>query len=60
MTLGNPVGVGPTFTGPSQQDFAFVAHALWTLLLALCGGWFAQWVYATRGQRSEAGNSSQA
>jgi hypothetical protein len=44
------MGGGPTFTGPSQDDFTNVAHTLWTLLLAFCGGWFARWVYATRGR----------
>ncbi len=44
--------VVPAFTGPSQQDFTNVSHSLWTLLLAFCGGWFAQWLYATRGRQS--------
>jgi hypothetical protein len=39
-------GTGP-FGGPIQQDFVNVAHALWTLLIALCGGWFARWAYAS-------------
>ncbi len=60
MPGGMPGPVVPAFSGPSQQDFTNVSHALWTLLLAFCGGWFAQWLYATRGQRSTAGNSRQA
>lgn len=51
-----------TFTlpaiGPSQQDFVNVAHALWTLLLAACGGWLAMWIYATRGKRAESGTGA--
>ena len=42
---GPPV---PVVTGPSLLDFTNVSHALWTLLLASCGGWFAQWLYASR------------
>jgi hypothetical protein len=61
---GMPGGPGgppfPTFTGPSQQDFTNVSHALWTLLLALCGGWFAQWLYATRGRQPDPNRPSQA
>lgn len=38
----------PAFTGPPQHEFVNVAHALWTLLLAACGGCFAQWLYLTR------------
>lgn len=35
-------------TGPSQDDFINVAHALWAILIALCGGYFTCWLYATR------------
>jgi len=53
---GMPGGFA-TFTvpapGPSQQDFTNVAHALWTLLLAACGGWLAMWLYATRSRSSD-------
>ena len=38
----------PPLPGPNEQDFANVAHALWTLLLALCGGQLAKWLYATQ------------
>ncbi len=38
----------PAFTGPSHDDFINVAHAFWTFLLAVCGGWFTCWVYSTR------------
>jgi hypothetical protein len=54
---GMPGGPGgppfPTFSGPSREDFTNVSHALWTLLLAFCGGWFAQWLYATRGRSTD-------
>ena len=39
--------VQPAFTGPSHGDFVNVAHSLWALLLAACGGWLARWLYAT-------------
>jgi len=50
---GSPVSVGyavpvPTFAGPTQDEFVNVAHALWALILAACGGWFAQWLYVVR------------
>jgi hypothetical protein len=38
----------PGNTNPSRSDFVNVAHALWALLLAIVGGWFTRWVYATR------------
>ena len=41
------VGVQPT-TGPDRESVLYVAHALWTLFLATCGGWLAAWLYATR------------
>lgn len=43
----------PPFTGPTQDDFTSVAHTLWMLLLAVGGGWFAQWLYATRSRQRE-------
>ena len=46
-TFGMMAGGPPPFTGPSQDDFINVAHSLWTLLLAACGGWLARWIYAT-------------
>lgn len=36
--------------GPVVADFINVAHSLWTLLLAFCGGQFCKWLYATRPQ----------
>jgi hypothetical protein len=39
-------------SGPSSQDFVNVAHGFWALLLAACGGWFAQWLYVTKRERS--------
>jgi hypothetical protein len=44
---GTPGMAAPVFSGPSQGDFVNVSHALWTLLLAACGGWLARWLYAT-------------
>lgn len=45
---GMPGGGGaPAFDGPAQGDFVNVAHSLWALLLAACGGWLARWLYAT-------------
>ncbi|MEX2175919.1 MAG: hypothetical protein WD872_16275 [Pirellulaceae bacterium] len=46
---GTPAGPPPAPVAwiPNQPDFVSVAHAFWTLLLALCGGWFARWLYAT-------------
>jgi len=46
-TFGMMSGGPPPFTGPTQDDFVNVAHSLWTLLLAACGGWLARWIYAT-------------
>lgn len=47
--MGGMPGSGsvPAMTGPSKADFINVAHSLWTLLLAACGGWLARWIYAT-------------
>jgi hypothetical protein len=47
MGAGTVTAMVPS-PGPSQQDFTNVAHALWTLVLAACGGWLATWLYATR------------
>lgn len=45
---GMPGGGGrPAFDGPLQGDFVNVAHSLWALVLAACGGWLARWLYAT-------------
>jgi hypothetical protein len=41
------VAVQPSI-GPDRESFLYVAHALWTLLIATCGGWLAVWLYATR------------
>ena len=47
------LGVAPSRPiGSSVEDFIHVAHALWTLLLATCGGWFATWLYAARAEPS--------
>ena len=37
----------PTSAVPTQDDFLNVAHGLWALVLAACGGWFARWLYVT-------------
>jgi hypothetical protein len=59
MGMGMPGGMGPmggmpggppvaaTSNAPWQGDFVNVAHSLWVLLLAACGGWLARWLYAT-------------
>jgi hypothetical protein len=36
------------FDGPGYAEFLQVAHTLWTVLLATCGGWFAAWLHAAR------------
>ena len=41
----------PSPASPNAKDFVNVAHALWTLLLAACGGRFAQWLYQSRSER---------
>ena len=38
--------------GPTREDFVNVAHACWALLIAVCGGWFSCWVFATRRPRT--------
>ena len=38
---------GPTSAVPTLDDFLNVAHGLWALVLAACGGWFARWLYVT-------------
>jgi hypothetical protein len=35
-------------TGRDRVDFLNVAHALWALLIAFSGGWFAVWARRTR------------
>jgi hypothetical protein len=47
--LPQPAGTSP----PSQDDFINVAHALWAILIALCGGYFTCWLYATRTTQSK-------
>jgi hypothetical protein len=53
--MGGMIGGSGTVSvptpGPSQQDFTNVAHALWTLLLAIAGGQFGKWLFATRDRR---------
>jgi|SRR5882724_3688883 len=43
----------PRPASPNSKDFVNVAHALWTLLLAACGGRFAQWLYQSRSERHD-------
>jgi hypothetical protein len=45
MPAPAPPAVPP---GPNEEDFANVAHALWAILLAMVGGCFASWLYATK------------
>jgi len=40
-------------SGPAQEHFVNVAHALWTLLLAACGGWFARWLYGLQSRTEQ-------
>jgi len=54
-SVGAPPGYGgmgpmPTaaFTPPSKDHFANVAHGVWALLLAACGGWLARLIYVTQ------------
>jgi hypothetical protein len=41
-------GPAPTFIPPSKTDFANVAHGIWAILLAACGGWLARLIYVTQ------------
>jgi hypothetical protein len=45
-------------SGPDREQFLYVSHALWTMLFATCGGWFAQWLYATRTKEASQPNSA--
>jgi hypothetical protein len=45
--MGMPAPPGPP-PGPAEHQFANVAHALWTILLAMLGGCLASWLYATK------------
>ena len=47
MGMSGMVSAQPPAPGPNETDFANVAHALWTVLLAACGGWLAHWLYST-------------
>jgi hypothetical protein len=50
-----PLGpMTPTPFIPVQHDFTNVAHALWTIVLAACGGALASWLYTTRSKTSDA------
>jgi hypothetical protein len=51
MAMSGGMGPIPTRPLPDRTHYLNVAHALWTLLLAVCGGWFAQWLYATRARQ---------
>jgi hypothetical protein len=33
---------------PQREVFMTIGHVWWAMLLGLCGGWFAQWVYLRR------------
>jgi hypothetical protein len=44
-------------TGPALDDFVNIAHAFWAVLIAVCGGWFTCWLYATRPAPAKAPSS---
>jgi hypothetical protein len=48
VTTYTTVRAGPAPNGPALDDFVNVAHAFWAILIAVCGGWFTCWLYATR------------
>jgi hypothetical protein len=43
-----------TAASPKADDFVNVAHALWTLVLAACGAWFARWLYRSQSRMAQA------
>ena len=45
---------GPPPGIPALDDFLNVAHALWTIVIAVCGGWFTCWLDARRRATSAA------
>jgi hypothetical protein len=47
VSLTVTTATGPTSAAPTLDDFLNVAHGLWALVLAACGGWFARWLYVT-------------
>jgi len=55
-SLGAPPGYGgtigqpppPAYWPPSKDHFTNVAHGVWALLLAACGGWLARLIYVTQ------------
>lgn len=65
MGPGSMSGMGGMMAGPGippaapapfvplQHDFTNVAHALWAILLAACGGVLASWLYATRPNKDD-------
>jgi hypothetical protein len=55
--MGMPAPLGPP-PGPAQHEFANVAHALWTILLAMLGGCLASWLYATKKEPPPAPSTS--
>ena len=40
-TMAAPTITVHLATGPDRADFLNVAHSLWTILIAVAGGWFA-------------------
>ena len=51
----NGDGPAPAFVAPpSKTDFANVAHGIWAILLAACGGWLARLIYVTQPRSSAA------
>jgi hypothetical protein len=47
---GGPIGQPPppAYKPPSKDHFTNVAHGVWALLLAACGGWLARLIYVTQ------------
>ncbi len=43
---------------PSKTDFANVAHGIWAILLAACGGWLARLIYVTQPRSPGASSTS--
>jgi hypothetical protein len=52
---GTPPATAPPFVAPpSKTDFANVAHGIWAILLAVCGGWLARLIYITQPRHAAA------
>jgi hypothetical protein len=52
---GAPSAPAPPFVAPpSKTDFVNVAHGIWAILLAVCGGWLARLIYITQPRHAAA------